>query len=94
VITVTATIGLFYPLRASGSVYLAIALSLGGMFIHKAWRLLQQPENRTVAKELFLYSISYMMLLCLAMVIDSLPLTHHLTHHLISGAIAQIHLVM
>ena len=27
---------------------------------------------------LFLYSISYMMLLCLGMVVDSLPVTHHL----------------
>jgi protoheme IX farnesyltransferase len=90
VITVTATVLLFYPLRAAGIVYLAIALSLGGIFIHKAWRLLQQPEDRTVAKELFLYSISYMMLLCLGMVVDSLPMTHHL----VSAVMTQMHLVI
>ncbi|QSJ17829.1 protoheme IX farnesyltransferase [Nostoc sp. UHCC 0702] len=77
-VTVTATLVLVYPLHASGVVYAAVAVSLGGLFIHKSWRLLQNPEDRTVARELFLYSISYMMLLCLGMVVDSLPITHHL----------------
>jgi protoheme IX farnesyltransferase len=84
VITVTATVLLFYPLHASGIVYAVVAVGLGGIFIHKAWRLLQQPEDRAIAKELFLYSISYMMLLCLAMVVDSLPLTHHLVSAVIT----------
>jgi protoheme IX farnesyltransferase len=75
---VTATILLFYPLHASGIVYAVIALTLGGVFVHKSWRLLQNPEDKTIARELFLYSISYMMLLCLGMVVDSLPVTHHL----------------
>ncbi|MFN9399748.1 MAG: heme o synthase [Dolichospermum sp.] len=78
VITVTATILLFYPLHASGIVYAVIALTLGGVFVHKSWRLLQNPADKTIARELFLYSISYMMLLCLGMVVDSLPVTHHL----------------
>ncbi|MBH8565958.1 protoheme IX farnesyltransferase [Nostoc sp. CENA67] len=77
-VTVAATMLLVYPLHASGVVYAAVAVSLGGLFIHKSWRLLQNPEDRTVARELFLYSISYMMLLCLGMVVDSLPITHHL----------------
>jgi heme o synthase len=77
-VTVAATLLLVYPLHASGVVYAAIAISLGGLFIHKSWRLLHNPEDRTVARELFLYSISYMMLLCLGMVVDSLPITHHL----------------
>ncbi|BAZ50860.1 protoheme IX farnesyltransferase [Nostoc sp. NIES-4103] len=85
-VTVTATLLLVYPLHASGVVYAAVAVSLGGLFIHKSWRLLQNPEDRTVARELFLYSISYMMLLCLGMVVDSLPITHHL----ISAAIKLI----
>ncbi|AFZ28048.1 protoheme IX farnesyltransferase [Cylindrospermum stagnale PCC 7417] len=88
-ITVAATVLLFYPLGASGVLYAAIALSLGGFFIHKSWRLLQNPEDRTVAKELFLYSISYMMLLCLGMVVDSLPITHSL----ITAAINQLHFI-
>ncbi|MFN8951914.1 MAG: protoheme IX farnesyltransferase, partial [Aphanizomenon sp.] len=34
------------------------------------------------------YSISYMMLLCLGMVVDSLPVTHHL----LSTVLRQFHL--
>ncbi|MBN4001476.1 heme o synthase [Nostoc sp. LPT] len=88
-VTVFATVLLVYPLGASGIVYAAIALSLGGLFIHKSWRLLQHPEDRTVARDLFLYSISYMMLLCLGMVVDSLPVTHNL----INAAIKQLHFI-
>ncbi|MEH1849575.1 MAG: heme o synthase [Nostoc sp.] len=88
-LTVVATVLLVYPLGASGILYAVIALSLGGLFIHKSWRLLQNPEDRTIARDLFLYSISYMMLLCLGMVVDSLPITHHL----ISAAINQLHFI-
>ncbi|MBD2202380.1 protoheme IX farnesyltransferase [Calothrix sp. FACHB-1219] len=88
-VTVATTLLLVYPLHDSGIVYFAIASTLGAIFIHKAWRLLQNPEDRTIARGLFLYSISYMMLLCLGMVVDSLPITHHL----INAAIAQLHLI-
>lgn len=88
-VTVATTLLLVYPLHNSGIVYGAIALSLGAIFIHKAWRLLQSPEDRTIARQLFLYSISYMMLLCLGMVVDSLPITHHL----INAVGAQLHLI-
>ncbi|ODH03015.1 protoheme IX farnesyltransferase [Nostoc sp. KVJ20] len=89
-VTVFATVLLVYPLGASGILYAVIALSLGGLFIHKSWRLLQNPEDRTVARELFLYSISYMMLLCLGMVVDSLPVTHNL----INAAIDHLHFIV
>jgi heme o synthase len=88
-LTVIATVLLVYPLGASGILYGAIAVSLGGLFIHKSWRLLHNPEDRAVAKELFLYSISYMMLLCLGMVVDSLPITHNL----ISAAMNHLHFI-
>ncbi|MEH2109489.1 heme o synthase [Nostoc sp.] len=88
-VTVFATVLLVYPLGASGILYAAIAVILGGLFIHKSWRLLQNPEDRTVARELFLFSISYMMLLCLGMVVDSLPVTHNL----INAAIDQLHFI-
>ncbi|MEH2038868.1 heme o synthase [Nostoc sp.] len=88
-VTVFATVLLVYPLGASGILYAAIAVILGGLFIHKSWRLLQNPEDRTVARELFLFSISYMMLLCLGMVVDSLPITHNL----INAAINQLHFI-
>lgn len=88
-VLVPTTLLLVYPLHATGIVYAAIALALGGFFILKAWRLLHNPGDRTLAKDLFLYSISYMMLLCLSMVIDSLALTHRV----ISFVAGQLHLV-
>jgi protoheme IX farnesyltransferase len=88
-ITVAATVLLVYPLQSCGVVYAAIALSLGAIFIRKSWRLLHNPEDRPTARELFLFSISYMMLLCLGMVVDSLPFTHHLVNALVN----QLHLV-
>jgi heme o synthase len=88
-VLVPTTLLLVYPLHATGIVYGAIALALGGLFILKAWRLLHNPDDRTLAKDLFLYSISYMMLLCLSMVIDSLALTHRV----ISFVASQLHLI-
>jgi protoheme IX farnesyltransferase len=75
-IMVPTTLLLVYPLHTSGFVYGAIALILGGIFLQKAWQLLQSPSERNTARSLFKYSIFYLMLLCLAMVIDSLPITH------------------
>jgi heme o synthase len=46
---------------------------LGGVFVYKAWQLLQAPTDKQVAKSMFKYSILYMMLLCTAIVVDSLP---------------------
>ncbi|MEM6399930.1 MAG: heme o synthase [Cyanobacteria bacterium P01_D01_bin.116] len=77
-ITVASTLLLVYPLHSVGIIYATIALCLGAVFIRKAWQLLQNPQDRSSAKGMFLYSISYMMLLCLGMVIDSLPITHRI----------------
>lgn len=76
---IPVTLLLVYPLHAMGVVYCAIALLLGGIFVQKAWQLMQVPSDRQVARSLFKYSILYMMLLCAGMAIDSLPLTHSLT---------------
>lgn len=78
-ILIPSTLLLIYPLNVSGVVYGGIALVLGSIFIKKAWALLQNPSDKQLARSLFLYSISYMMLLCAGMVIDSLPITHYLT---------------
>lgn len=69
---------LVYPLHQLGVLYLAIAIILGGQFLAKAWQLKQAPGDRDLARGLFKFSIFYLMLLCLAMVIDSLPVTHQL----------------
>jgi heme o synthase len=89
-ITVFASLLLIYPLKESGLLYGAIALTLGSIFIRKSWQLLQNPEDKPTARSLFLYSISYMMLLCLGMVVDSLPFTQHV----ISFAINKLHLIL
>ena len=69
------TLLLVYPLGASGIVYAISAIGLGGVFVYEAWKLLHAPTDKTVAKSMFKYSILYMMLLCTAIVVDSLPQT-------------------
>jgi heme o synthase len=76
------TLTLVYPLHVMGAVYATIALLLGGLFMAKAWALLQHPTDQGLARSLFKYSILYMMLLSAGMAIDSLPITHQLTHAL------------
>ncbi|WP_295613327.1 heme o synthase [Chamaesiphon sp. GL140_3_metabinner_50] len=72
---IPTTLLLVYPLGASGIVYGICAIGLGGIFVREAWKLLQAPTDKGVAKSMFKYSILYMMLLCTAVVVDSLPQT-------------------
>ncbi|MGL5078285.1 MAG: heme o synthase [Waterburya sp.] len=69
---------LIYPLGTLGIVYGAIALYLGYQFLVKAWALKQDPTNNQLARGMFKFSIFYMMLLCVGMILDTLPLTHQL----------------
>jgi heme o synthase len=82
---IPVTLLLVYPLHVLGAVYAVIALLLGGVFVVKAWALLQIPADYQVARSLFKYSILYMMLLCAGMGVDSLPMTHQLTATLIEN---------
>lgn len=75
-ITVGFSLVFIYPLHSLGLIYLLFALILGGFFTFKAWQLQKNPEDKQVAKSMFKYSILYMMLLCTAIVLDSL--THNL----------------
>lgn len=77
-VLVPTTLLMVYPLHASGLIYAGIALFLGGVFVKKAWQLLQSPGDQQIAKSLFKYSILYMMLLCAGMVVDSLPVTQRI----------------
>lgn len=79
-ILIPSTLLLIYPLGVTGAVYGVIALILGSIFVKKAWALLQSPDDKQIARSLFLFSILYMMLLCAGMVVDSLPITHQLTN--------------
>lgn len=67
------------PFQITGVVYVCGAFFLGAVFIQKAWALLENPDNQKLARNLFSYSILYLILLCLAMVVDSLSITHHIT---------------
>ena len=73
---VPITLMMTVPLKATGVVYISIAIYLGSLFIKKAWALLQAPSDRDLARSLFKFSILYMMALSAGMVLDSLPITH------------------
>lgn len=77
-IMLPATLLLVYPLHTMGLFYTLVACLLGGIFLSKAWALLENPMNQTAARSLFKYSILYMMLLSAGMAVDSLPITHQL----------------
>jgi heme o synthase len=86
-ILIPTTLLIAYPMGGLGIVYGITAIGLGGIFVKKNWQLLQAPTEKSLAKSLFKYSISYMMLLCTAIVIDSLPQTKNAID-LISGYIS------
>ncbi|MFH7029093.1 MAG: heme o synthase [Heteroscytonema crispum UTEX LB 1556] len=85
---IPSTFLLVYPLQVSGVIYGGVAFILGAIFLQKAWTLLHTPDDKELARSLFLYSILYMMLLCAGMVVDSLPITHHLTQAIYRLAIS------
>ncbi|BAZ46075.1 cytochrome c oxidase folding protein [Chondrocystis sp. NIES-4102] len=77
-LVVPCSLLLIYPLGNLGIVYGAIASYLGYQFLVKAWALKQDPTNNQLARGMFKYSIFYMMLLCVGMILDTLPQTHQL----------------
>ena len=77
-LVVPLSFAFIYPLGVLGLVYGFFALTLGYLFIKKAWQLKQFPTDRTLAKSLFKFSIFYVMLMCTGMVIDSLPMVRSL----------------
>ncbi len=77
-LTVPCSLLLVFPLNIAGLFYGAIAVYLGYDLLRKSWQLKQEPTDKQLARSLFKYSILYMMLLCAAMVVDSLPMIHGL----------------
>jgi protoheme IX farnesyltransferase len=77
-LVVPCSLLLMYPIGNLGIIYGAIALYLGSKFLYKAWELKQDPTSNQLAKAMFKYSIFYMMLLCVGMIVDTLPITHKL----------------
>ncbi len=86
-VLIPATLVLVYPLGVMGALYGTIALILGLLFVKKSWDLIKQPEDYQTARSLFKYSIVYMMLLCGAMMVDSLPVFNAINAQ-IAGQIA------
>ena len=82
---VPLTLVLTYPLGACGLVYGLGATVLGVLFLQKAWALRNNYDDKDLARDTFKYSIFYMMLLSMVMVIDSLPVTHWGVHTLASS---------
>ncbi|MEM9215710.1 MAG: heme o synthase [Cyanobacteria bacterium P01_F01_bin.150] len=78
------TLMLTYPLGVLSGLYGAFALLLGLIFAQKSWLLIKNPDSYHEARSVFKYSILYMMLLCAAMGIDSLPATRHVTTALVN----------
>jgi heme o synthase len=70
---VPLTLLLVYPLGVCGVLYGMGAIALGYLFLQKAWQLRNHYDDRDLARDTFKYSIFYMMLLSVLMVLDSLP---------------------
>lgn len=73
-ILIPVTLLLTYPLQVTSWLYPIVAIVLGGIFVHKAWLLMQSPSSLELARSLFKYSIIYMMLLSVGIVIDCLTI--------------------
>jgi heme o synthase len=73
---VPLTLLMVCPPESCGWLYGLVALVLGVVFLRKVYDLKMGGGcDRNQARDVFKYSIFYMMLLCAAMVLDSLPIT-------------------
>ncbi|MEO6835860.1 MAG: protoheme IX farnesyltransferase, partial [Candidatus Tumulicola sp.] len=59
-----------YPLHVMGALYFAAAAVLGGIFLLDAIRTLREKDGTTYARRLFRFSLLYLALMCVVMVID------------------------
>jgi heme o synthase len=82
---IPVTLLLVYPLHVMGAVYGAIALLLDVLFVVKAWKLMQIPDDTQEARSVFKYSILYLMLLCAGMALDTSPIAHQV-NQFVAGA--------
>lgn len=80
ILLIPVTLLLVYPLGVMGAIYGISALGLGVGFSFKAVRLLQNSSDRLFARDVFKYSIFYLMFLCIAMGVDSLQIFDSIDH--------------
>jgi heme o synthase len=88
---VPLTLLLVYPLGACGWLYGLSAVALGSVFLRYAWQLRNRCDDADLARSTFKFSIFYMMLLSVAMVIDSLPVVRLGTSAIASGVQSVLH---
>ncbi len=60
---------ILYPLHVMGAVYTAAAVVLGGIFLYDTLRTWKDP-GKTWARRTFKFSLLYLALMCLVMVVD------------------------
>ena len=87
---VPLTLLLAYPLGACGVVYAIGATALGYLFLQKAWQLRNHYDDRDLARGTFKYSIFYMMLLSVVMIVDSLPVVRFGIDSLVNGVLSVV----
>jgi protoheme IX farnesyltransferase len=68
-IALVATTMLPYAVRMSGLIYLASAIALGAIFLWYAWRIYKHYTD-LIARQTFTYSIIYLSLLFVALLVD------------------------
>ena len=78
VVVVATSLLFFFTTDAVGWTYLVAAVVLGAIFLSMAWRLVPtasarsaDPDARTEARQLYLYSLLYIALIFVAVMVDS-----------------------
>lgn len=74
IILIPITLLLTYALQVTNGLYSSVAIVLGSIFVYKSWLLMQSSSDVELARSLFKYSITYMMLLSVAIVVTCLPI--------------------
>lgn len=69
IVLVAASLALYFPFHVMGLIYAGAAAVLGGIFLYGAVRVLTQ-EGKVWPRWLFKFSLLYLALICLSMVID------------------------
>jgi protoheme IX farnesyltransferase len=73
-ILVAASLAL-YPLHVMGALYFAAAAVLGGIFLLNAIRTLREKDGTFHARQLFKFSLLYLALMCVMMVVDRIVIS-------------------
>jgi heme o synthase len=82
-ILIPVSLLLTYPLHVTNGLYPVVAIALGSLFVYKAWLLMQSPSDLELARSLFKYSIIYMMLLSVGIVIGCFPIPYSIFNEIL-----------